>query len=34
MFSDKQKKVICLIVAIAMVVPIALSMIYMFMPAA
>lgn len=30
MFSQKQKRIICAIVAVAMVVPLAISIVYMF----
>lgn len=30
MFSQKQKRVICAVVAVAMVVPLAISIVYMF----
>lgn len=30
MFSQKQKRIICAVVAVAMVVPLAISIVYMF----
>lgn len=30
-FNDKQKKIICLVIAVAMVVPIAIGVVSMFM---
>lgn len=34
MFNNKQKKIICLVVAIAMILPVAIGAIYMLIPSA
>ena len=33
-FTDKQKKIVCIVVAVAMIVPIAISIVGMFVGAA